>query len=97
MIQSVFTVGIILTVITVALAIILPKFSFKGIYTMYIPFFTLFIVGLLLLLFATILEKQNIMGAGLGGWGIACIFAAGIGFIIGAIRDAYVNEPSTSK
>lgn len=82
MIQSVFTIGIILTVITVALAVILPKISFKGIYTMYIPFFTLFIIGLLLLLFATILEKQVIMGAGLGGWGIACIFAwPGIGLL----------------
>lgn len=91
-IQAVFTIGIVLTVITVLLAIILPRMSFEGIYTMYIPFFALFIIGLLLLLFATVLEKKVIMGAGLGGWGIACVFSSAIGFVVGSIIDAYKNE-----
>jgi len=90
MIQSVFIIGIVLTVLTVILAVVLARASLKG-YTLYYPFAALFIIGLLLLMFATILEKIVIAGAGLGGWGIACIFAAAIGFIIAAIVDTYVH------
>lgn len=91
MIQAVFTIGIILTVVMVVLSVILSKASLKG-YTLYYPFAALFGIGLILLLFATILDKIIIAGAGLGGWGIACLFAAAIGFIIAAILDAYAQE-----
>ena len=92
MIQSVFTIGIILTVIMIILGFILSKASLKGNYALYYPFIALFGIGLILLLFATIIDKIVIMGAGLGGWGIACLFAAAVGFVISAILDAYAQE-----
>lgn len=91
MIQAVFTIGIVLTVIMVILAFVLTRAPLKG-YTLYYPFLALFFAGLILLLFATIIEKVVIMGAGLGGWGIACLFASAIGFIIASILDAYAQE-----
>lgn len=91
MIQAVFTIGAVMTIVTVLLAIILGKMKLKG-YVLYYPFAALFIIGLLLLLFATILEKQVILGAGLGGWGIACLFSSAIGWVIATIIDAYEHS-----
>lgn len=91
MIQAVFTIGIALTVIMVILGVILARLKLNG-FVMYYPFAALFIIGLLLLLFATILEKQVIMGAGLGGWGIAALFSSSIGWVIASVVDAYVHE-----
>lgn len=92
MIQAVFTIGIILTVAMIVLGVVLSKASLKGAYAVYYPFMALFAVGLILLLFATIIDKIVILGAGLGGWGIACLFAAAVGFVITAILDAYAQE-----
>lgn len=92
MIQTVFTIGIVLTAITVILAFVLAKASSKPGYGIYYPFAALFGIGLILLLFATIIEKIEMMGAGLGGWGIACLFAAAIGLIVTSIVDAYAQE-----
>lgn len=92
MIQSVFTIGIILTVVMVILGFVLSKALSKDTYTVYYPFMAMFFIGLLLLLFATIIDKIVIMGAGLGGWGIACLFASAIGFIVTAILDSYAQE-----
>ncbi len=89
MIESVFMIGIVMTVAAVILGFILTRVNFKATYAPYYPFFALFMVGLFLLLFATIIEKQVILGAGLGGWGIACLFASAIGFIVTAILDTY--------
>jgi len=91
MIQAVFTIGIVMTIVTVLLAIVLGKMKLNG-YVLYYPFAALFIIGLLLLLFATILEKQDILGAGLGGWGLACLFSSAIGWIIATIVDAYEHS-----
>ncbi|HLR74984.1 MAG TPA: hypothetical protein VK077_06890 [Virgibacillus sp.] len=91
MIQAVFTIGIVLTVVMVILGFILAKAKIKG-FVIYYPFLALFIIGLLLLLFATILERTWIMGAGLGGWGIACVFASAISFITTTILDAYAHN-----
>src|SRR5699024_2233138 len=70
--------------------------SLKG-YTLYYPFAALFGIGLILLLFATILDKIVIAGAGIGGWGIASLFASAIGFIIAAILDTYAQEAYSIK
>lgn len=90
LIQSTFTIGIIMTVIMVILAVVLGRASLKG-YTLYYPFAAVFMIGLICLLFATILDRIPIAGAGLGGWGLACIFSSAIGFIIAAIIDTYVH------
>lgn len=91
MIQSVFTIGIILTVALLILSIILLKASPKEKYIGYIPAMAFFAIGLISLLFATLLEKADIMGAGFGGWGIACLFASAISFIVTAVLDSYQN------
>lgn len=92
LILSVLIIGLILTGVSVVLAFVLGKVAIKSTYGAYIPFALLFFVGLVLLLLATIVDKVNIMGAGFGGWGIACLFAAAIGFIITSIMDAYAHS-----
>src|SRR5690625_223859 len=91
MIKTVIIVGLILTVISAVIAFVLGK-ALKGSYTTYVPFALLFLVGLVLLLMATILDKVDIMGAGYGGWGIARLFAAAVGLIISTISSAYSQE-----
>lgn len=90
MIQSVFTVGIILTVVVLVLNLILIKVTPKEKYIGYFPSMASFAIGLILLLFATF-GKVEIMGAGLGGIGIACLFAAAIGFIVTSVVDSFQN------
>lgn len=90
MIQSVFTIGIILVIVAVALSVILLKATPKEKFTGYFPNFVFMAAGLILLLFATY-NKVEVMGAGLGGWGIACMFAGAIGAIITSVVDSYAN------
>lgn len=90
MIQTVFTTGIILTVVLVVLGFLLTRASLKGNYTAYYPFLAVFGIGLILLLFATIIDKVHVVGEmGLGGLGIACLFSAAIALIVTSIFDAY--------
>ena len=91
MIQSVFTIGIVLTVALLILSLILLKATPKEKYIGYFPAIISFAAGLILLLFATLLEKADIMGAGFGGWGIACLFASAVSLIITAVADSYQN------
>lgn len=91
MIEAVFTIGVVMTIITVLLAVVLARIKLKG-YILYYPFAALFIFGLILLLFATILEKKVFLGAGLGGWGIACLFSSAIGWVIATVLDAYAHN-----
>lgn len=91
MIQAVFTIGIVMTVVLVVLAFVLSKMNLKG-FTMYYPFAAVFFVGLVFLLLAIILEKVDILGAGFGGWGLACLFSAAIAMIIAAILDSYAQK-----
>lgn len=91
MIQSVFTIGIILTVVVLIVSIILLKATPKTKYIGYVPGLAFFAIGLIMLLLATLAEKADIMGAGFGGWGIASLFAAAISLIITAVIDSYQN------
>lgn len=93
MIQSVITIGAILTVIVLAISIVLTKATPAKSYAAYFPGFIFFGLGLILLLFATIIDKIKPFGldAGLGGWGIACLFAAVISMIVTSIFDSYRN------
>lgn len=80
-----------MTVIMIALGFILLKTPGKNPYMPYIPGMIVFPGGILLIVIATIAGKIEIMGAGLGGWGIAFLFASAIGFIITAIIDSYTS------
>lgn len=88
MISSVFIIGGVLTVVSIILGVVLVKASAKASYTGYIPGAAFGIVGLLLLLLATF-TKVDIMGAGFGGWGIACLFAAMISLIVTSTVDVF--------
>lgn len=89
MIQSTLAIGAVLTVILLVISFILIKATPTKSFVTYIPGFIFFAAGLILLLFATILDRIWIMGAGLGGWGIACLFAAAISLMVSAVFDAY--------
>lgn len=89
MIQAVLTYGVILTVALLIVSLILVKVTPKKSYIAYFPGFIFFGLGLILLLFATILDRIWILEAGLGGWGIASLFAAGVSLMISAVADAY--------
>jgi len=91
MVQSVFTAGIILTVIMIILGFVLGRAKLKG-YTLYYPFLALFVIGLLFLLFATILERTWLMGITLGGWGLACVFSSAISFITTSLVDTFAHD-----
>lgn len=89
MIQATLTIGAILTVALLVISFILVKVTPKKSFATYFPGLLSFATGLVLLLFATILDRIWIMGAGLGGWGIACLFAAGISLMVMAVFDTY--------
>ena len=89
MIQSTLAIGAVLTVVVLIVSFILLKATPEKSYATYIPGFIFFGAGLILLLFATIIDRVTILGAGLGGWGIASLFAAGISLMVLSVFDAY--------
>jgi hypothetical protein len=91
MIQSVLIIGIILTVISIAVGLGVLKATGKEKFTGYYPIAALGIIGIILVCAAPIVGKVEMMGAGLGGWGIAAMFASAIGFIITSLVDSYSN------
>lgn len=94
-IEATLKIGAVLVPAVLILSLIVLKATPKDKYIAYFPGFIAFIAGLLLLLFATILERKFILGAGLGGWGIACLFAGVIAMMLTAIADAYGQPENT--
>ncbi|MBY7144181.1 hypothetical protein KFZ56_14205 [Virgibacillus sp. NKC19-3] len=92
MIQSVFAIGGILTAVVILVSIFIANASKKESQVRYYPSTYLAVVGILLILMASIIGKVEMMGAGLGGWGIASLFAAAIGFVITSMMDAYAQD-----
>ena|SRR5699024_8076041 len=88
-IGATLSIGAVLVPAVLIISLIVLKVTPKSKYIGYFPGFISFMTGLFLLLFATILERTFILGAGLGGWGIACLFAGVISMMITAIVDAY--------
>ena len=88
-INSTLAIGAVLVPAVLILSLIVLKATPKDKYIAYYPGFISFMTGLFLLLFATILDRTFIMGAGLGGWGIACLFAGVISMMITAVVDVY--------
>lgn len=96
MIQSVLIYGAVLTVILLVISLILVNVTPKSSYIAYFPGFIFFGAGLILLLFATLFDRIWIMNAGLGGWGLACLFSASISMIVSAVVDTYRQDHSQS-
>lgn len=89
MITSALTIGGILSAALLIISVILVKVTPKNSYVAYFPGFLFFAAGLILLLFATILDRIWIMGVGLGGLGIACLFAAAVSMMVSVVFDVY--------
>lgn len=89
MIQAVLTIGAVLTAALLLVSVILIRISPKSSYIGYFPAFIFFAAGLILLLCATLFDRIWVMNAGLGGWGIASLFAATISMIVAAVVDVY--------
>ncbi|WP_405103504.1 hypothetical protein [Oceanobacillus sp. FSL H7-0719] len=88
MVQSVLLLGAVFTVLVLIINITLLKVSKNSSACYYSSIFFV-LVGLLLLAIASVAPKVDLLGAGFGGWGIASLFAAAIGFIITSVLDAY--------
>ena len=88
-VESVLLIGGVMVVILIVLGIVLVKASGSKPYLPYLPGVIVAITGFLLLVTATVIGKVELLGAGLGGWGIGFLFAAAISFIITAIADTY--------
>lgn len=91
MIQSVLTIGAVSVPALLIISIILTKATSSEKYVGYFPALLSFATGLILLLFATIIDKIVIMGAGLGGWGIALLFAGAVSALVISVLDAYAQ------
>lgn len=91
MVETVITFGAILTAITALISIFLVRMTSKESYAGYYPNVFLTLVGLLLILVASIAPKVDFGGAGFGGIGIACALSGAIGFLIASVMDSYKN------
>ena len=89
MIQATITIGAVLSVALLIISVILVKATPEKSFVTYFPGILSFAVGLILLLFATLIDRVWIMGTGLGGLGIACLFAAAVSLIVAAVFDSY--------
>jgi hypothetical protein len=88
LVQAVVTIGAILAVAAIILGYIFLKSSRGNGYLPYYPGAILFFGGIILACFATP-QKVMIWEAGLGGWGIACLFAGGISFLVTSVSHSY--------
>lgn len=90
MVQSVILLGAIMTALVLIINFVFLKGN-KNSFACYYASIFFVIVGLLLLAVASVAPKVDLLGAGFGGWGIASLFAAAIGFMVTSIFDAYQN------
>ena len=87
MIQATFLIGGILTAAILVISVLAVRLTPAKSYIGYFPGFISFGAGLILLLLATLFDRIWIAGAGLGGWGIACLFAGAISVMVAAVVD----------
>ncbi|MFB4167711.1 hypothetical protein [Virgibacillus sp. JSM 102003] len=85
-------IALVLVVVLMILNIILSKVSSQDRYIIYMPGVVLFATGLLLFAVAIMAGKIEITGLGLGGWGIACLFASAIQFTVTSIVDTNTHS-----
>ena len=95
MINATLTIAGVLTAALLIISLILVKATPMKSYIAYFPGFLSFAAGLVLLLFATIIDRITIMGTGLGGLGIACAFAAGVTLMVTVVFDSF-RQPNHS-
>lgn len=87
LIQNTFIVGGILTAVVLVISVLAVRFTPAKSYIGYFPGFISFGAGLILLLFATLFDRIWVFGTGLGGLGIACLFAGAASLMVAALVD----------
>ncbi|HLT55822.1 MAG TPA: hypothetical protein VK057_06935 [Bacillota bacterium] len=96
MAQAVMLVGVIITIALVVINLVLLRATAKEKFVGYFPSLVAFIVGLLFLLVATYIN-ESFLGAPVGGWGIATLFASAVSFIITALVDTYRHHGDAKR
>ncbi|WP_047981769.1 hypothetical protein [Ornithinibacillus contaminans] len=86
--EVIMTIGAVLAVIAIVLGLLGIRIS-RVTYLPYIPSLVMFACGVAVLLLTTVVKKMEFMEVGLGGWGIACLFAAVIGFFVISVTHAF--------
>ncbi|MFC4557627.1 hypothetical protein ACFO3D_05320 [Virgibacillus kekensis] len=81
-----------IVVVLMILNIILSKVSSPNSYTIYMPGFIIFGIGLILFVVSSIAGKVVIVGLSLGAWGIACLFAVAISLVATAIVESKTDS-----
>lgn len=90
MFETTLLIGLVLLVILMVINMILSKVTSSDKYVVYMPAVIIAGTGLILL-FISAFNNISITGLGLGGWGIACMFAAAITCIVTSIVDVNTN------
>ncbi|WP_284139195.1 MULTISPECIES: hypothetical protein [unclassified Virgibacillus] len=91
MVESVVIIGAVMTLVLLVIGFALAKAASKATYLPYYPALVIFGSGLVMVVSATMVGKIEMMGAPLGGWGIAFMFSAAIGTIITSIVHVNVK------
>lgn len=90
MFSMTLTVGASILVILMIVNIILSKMHKSNAFTVYIPAAVVFGIGVIGIFIAAF-GRIEVLGLGLGGWGIACLFAAAIGVLVTSLVDVYTH------
>lgn len=88
LIQNTFIVGGIVTAAVLVISILAVRLTPAKSYIGYFPGFISFGAGLIFLLCATLFDRIWIAGTGLGGWGLACLFAGAVSLMVASTVDA---------
>lgn len=87
LIQNTFIVGGVVTAAVLIISILAVRFTPAKSYIGYFPGFISFGAGLILLLLATLFDRIWVFGTGLGGLGIACLFAGAASLMVASFVD----------
>ncbi|MFD2044862.1 hypothetical protein ACFSTA_14355 [Ornithinibacillus salinisoli] len=90
-VQSVITISAVLGALAIILGFLLIKLFQHATYLFYFPSLVLFGSGIVFILSTMALEGIEILGAGLGGWGIAALFASLLSFFVTTVTDVYAR------
>ncbi|MDY0405006.1 hypothetical protein P5G51_005960 [Virgibacillus sp. 179-BFC.A HS] len=92
MVGPVVAIGAVMLVILVLLGFALLKASAKAVYLAYFPLIVIFICGVIMVVMPKMTGKVEMLGAGLGGWGISFLFASVVAGLLTPILDVYLRS-----
>ncbi|MDY0393293.1 hypothetical protein RWE15_01195 [Virgibacillus halophilus] len=96
MVGPVVAIGAVMLVILMLLGFALLKASAKAVYLAYFPLIVIFVTGVIMAVLPKMIGKIEMLGAGVGGWGISFLFAAVISGLCTPILDVYLRSGKQS-